>query len=109
MGVDWGDSRLIAELHMRQRAVVKVNNKMTEATEIGRGVKQKCLILPSFFNVYAEAIMREALDGVDEGIKVVGEFIRALRFTDDQAMTANSERGLQNIMNETNGLSKNME
>lgn len=42
-------------------------------------------------------MMKEPSEGVDEGIKVEGELIR----TDDQATTANSKRGLQKIMNET--------
>ena len=106
IGVDWRDRRLIAALYMEQTAVVRVNNELSEPSEIGRGVRQGCLISPVLFNVYAEAIMREALDSVDDGVKVGGELVKAVRFADDQAMTANTERGLQRIMDETNRVVK---
>ena len=49
---------------------------------------------PTLFNIYAEAVVREALDGVSEGIKFGGKIIKDVRFADDQAMIASTETGL---------------
>ena len=101
IGVDWRDRRLIASLYMEQSAVVRVNDEVTESSEIGRGVRQGCLISPLLFNIYAEAMMREALYDVEDGVKVGGEVLNAVRFADDQAMIAGTEEGLQRIMDNT--------
>ena len=42
--------------------------------------------------------MIEALEDIEEGIKVGGEQIKEIRFADDQAVIANSEEGLQKLM-----------
>ena len=51
-------------------------------------------------------MMVEALDGVDEGLKVGGSLLKDIRFADDQGMVADTEQGLQNIMNRLNDVSK---
>ena len=50
--------------------------------------------------------MVEALDGVDEGVRVGGSLLKDIRFADDQGMVAETEQGLQNMMNRLNDLSK---
>ena len=55
---------------------------------IGRGVRQGCLLSPLLFNIYAEAMMKEAMEEVEEGVRMGGHRIQAVRFADDQAMTA---------------------
>jgi len=42
--------------------------------------------------------VREALQDLEEGVKVGGKLIKALRFTDDQAMVAGKEDDLQRMM-----------
>ena len=101
IGVDWKDRRLITALYMGQTAVVRVSHEVTEPSEIGRGVRQGCLLSPLLFNIYAEAMMRKALYGLDEGVKVGGEYAKAVRYDDDQAMRTSTEIGLQKIINET--------
>src|SRR6218665_2014621 len=53
---------------------------------------------PLLFNIYIEELVREALEDLEEGIKVGGRWIKALRFADDQAMVAKSQIGLQAMM-----------
>ena len=50
------------------------------------------------FDIYAEAMLREALDGIDEGIWVGRYVIRTVRYADDQATVASSVEGLQLMM-----------
>ena len=42
--------------------------------------------------------MIEAMEDIDEGVKVGGKPLKDIRFADDQAMVADSEKGLQVIM-----------
>ena len=60
----------------------------------------------SLFSVYAKRMMVEALDSVDEGAKVGGSLLTDIRFADHQRMVADTEQGLQNIMNRLNDVSK---
>ena len=54
---------------------------------------------PILFNIYTEAMIREALDEVEIGIKLGGQLIKSVRFADDQVTTASSQQELQHIMN----------
>src|SRR5438132_12092966 len=72
IGVDWRDRRLIMNLYLNQQAVVRIQQEYSDEGEIGRGVRQGCSLSPLLFNIYAEAIMVEAMEGIEEGIKVGG-------------------------------------
>ena len=65
---------------------------------IGRGTRQVSSLSPILVNIYFEAILRDALSGVNEGIQVGGHLIKTVRFADDQATLANSVKGLQLMM-----------
>ena len=47
---------------------------------------------------YYEAMLRDALSGVKEGIRVGGLLIKTVRFADDQATLATSVKGQQLMM-----------
>ena len=49
-------------------------------------------------NIYSEAMLRDALSGVNEGIRVGGHLIKTVRFANDQATLARSVEGLQLMM-----------
>ena len=52
--------------------------------QIGRGVRQGCILSPCLFNLYAEYIMRNArLEETQAGIKIAGRNINNLRYADD--------------------------
>jgi len=61
---------------------------MTEWFKIGRGVRQGCILSPCLFNLYAEAAMREALDGYNKGFQRGGRVINNLRYADDVILIA---------------------
>ena len=98
IGVDWRDRRLIVNLYVNQTAVVRVHEEYTEACEIGRGVRQGCCLSPLLFSLYAEMMMEEAMEGIEEGITIGGKLLKDVRFADDQGMVASTECGLQKLM-----------
>ena len=61
---------LIKALYDQQRAAVRTSYGLTEWFEIGQGVRQGCIISPHLFNIYAEAIMRNALENFEGSISV---------------------------------------
>jgi retron-type reverse transcriptase len=105
MGVDWRDRRLIGSLYMGQQVRIRIEGEYSEPGKIGRGVRQGCPLSPILFNIYIEEVIRETLEEVNEGIKVGGRIIKALRFADDQAMMAGSQGGLQKMIDKLNRIS----
>ena len=65
---------------------------------IGRGTRQVSSLSPILVNIYSEAMLRDALSSVNEGIRVGGHLIKTVRFADDQATLASSVKGLQLMM-----------
>ena len=98
VGVDKRDRDLIKNLYTEQTVVIRVDGKDSEAAKIGRGVRQGCPMSPQEFNIYIEALMKKAMENQKDGVKVGGQIVQAVRFADDQAMVANSNAGLQRIM-----------
>ena len=105
--VDWKDRRLIGNLYLNQSTVVRVNSRRSESCDIGQGVCQGCLLLPTLFSLYAEEMMLDAFYRKELGVKVGGKRITDGRFADDQAMIANTEKELQDILNLLNQSAKN--
>ncbi len=71
---------LVSKLYDDQESSVRTSAGNTKWFKIGRGVRQGCILSPSFFSVYAEEIMREALEG---GMKF-GDFpVTNLRYAND--------------------------
>ena len=57
-----------------QEATVRTRHGTTDSFQIGKGVRQGCILSPCLFNFYAEYIMRNArLDESLAGIKMLGE------------------------------------
>lgn len=104
VGVDWRDRKLICELSMGLTATVRTSNGESEPAEIGRGVRQGCLVSPSLFNNFAEVMATSALQGCEEGVKLGGYPVKAVRSADDQGMLADSENGLQKITDRLNNV-----
>ena len=54
-----------------QEAAVRIGHGTTDWFQIGKGVRQGCILSPCLFNLYAEYIMRNArLDESQAGIKI---------------------------------------
>ena len=67
--------------------------------QIGKGVRQGCILSPCLFNLYAEYIVRNAgLEEVQAGIKISGRNINNLIYADDTTLMAKSEEELKCLL-----------
>ena len=67
--------------------------------QIGKGVRQGCILSPCLFNLYAEYIMRKiGLDEAQAGIKIAGRNINNLSYADDTTLMAESEEELTSLL-----------
>ena len=71
----------------------------TDWFQIGKGVRQGCILSPCLFNFYAEYIMRNAgLEETQDGIKIARRNINNLRYADDTTLMAESEEELKSLL-----------
>ena len=71
----------------------------TDWFQIGKGVRQGCILSPCLFNLYAEYIMRNAgLEEAQAGIKIAGRNINNLRSADDTTLMAEREEELKSLL-----------
>ena len=67
--------------------------------QIGKGVRQGCILSPCLFNLYAEFIIWNAeLDEAQDGVKTAGRNINNLRYADDTALMAKNEEELKSLL-----------
>ena len=70
---------LLRNLYAGQEATVKTGHGITDWFQIGKGVRQGCILSPCLLNLYAEFIMRNAgLEEAQAGIKIAGRNINNL-------------------------------
>ena len=83
---------------MQVKKKVKTGHGTTDWFQIGKGVRQGCILSPCLFNLYAEYIMRNAgLDEAQVGIKMARRNINNLRYADTTLM-AKSEEELKSLL-----------
>ena len=91
MGIPDHLTCLLRNLYVGQEATVRTGHG-TDWFQIGKGVRQGCILSPCLFNLYAEHIMRNAgLDETQAGIKIARRNINNLRYADDTTLMAESE------------------
>ena len=84
MGIPDHLTCLLRNLYAGQEATVRTGHGTIDWFQIGKGVRQDCVLSPCLFNLYAEYIMRNAgLEEAQAGIKIAGRNINNLRYTDD--------------------------
>ena len=80
MGIPDHLTCLLRNLHAGQEATVRTRHGTTNWYQLGKGVRQDCILLPCLFNLYAEYIMRNAgLEEAQAGIKIARRNINNLR------------------------------
>ena len=98
MGISYHPTCLLRNLYAGQEATVRTGHGTTDWFQIGKGIRQGCIMSPCLFNIYAEYIMRNAgLDEAQAGIKIAGRNINNLRYADDTTLMAESEEELESL------------
>ena len=86
-------------LYAGQEAAVRTGHGTTDWFQIGKGVRQGCILSPCLFHLYAEYIMRNTgLDGAPGRIQIAGRNINNLRYADDTTLMAESEEELKSLL-----------
>ena len=82
----------LRNLYADQAATGRTGHGATYWFQIGKGVRQGCILSPCLFNFYAEYIMRNTgLEEAQAGIKIAGRNINNLRYADDTTLMAECE------------------
>ena len=90
---------LLRNLYVGQEATVRTGHGTTDWFQIGKGVKQGCILSPCLSNLDAEYIMRNAgLEEAQVGIKIARRNINNLRYADDTTLMAESEEELKSLL-----------
>ena len=90
---------LLRNLYAGQEATVRTGHGTRDWFQIGKGVRQGCILSYCLFNFYAEYIMRNAgLDEAEAGIKIARRNINNLRYTDDTTLMAENKEELKSSL-----------
>ena len=90
---------LLRNLYAGQEAIARTGHGTTDWFQIGKGVRQGCILSLCLFNFYAEYIMRNAgLEEAQAGIKTAGRNISNLRYAEDTTLMADSEEELKSLL-----------
>ena len=90
---------LLRNLYAGQEATVRTGHGTTDQFQIGKGVRQGCILSLCSFSLYAEYIMRNAgLEETQAGIKIAGRNINNLRYVDDTTFMAESEKEQKSLL-----------
>ena len=99
MGIPDHPTCLLRNLYAGQEAIVRTGHGTTDWFQIGKGVRQSCILSPYLLNLYAEYIMRNAgLEEAQATIKIARRNINNLRYADDTALMAESEEDLKSLL-----------
>ena len=99
MGIPDHLTCLWRNLYAGQEAIVRTGHGTTDWFQIGREVRQGCILSPCLFNLYAKYIMRNAgLDEAQAGIKIAWRNINNLRYADDTTLMAESKEELKSLL-----------
>ena len=84
MGIPDHLTFLLRNVYASQEATVRTGHGKTDWFQIGKRVRQGCILSLCLFNLYAEYIMRNVgLEEAQAGIKIIGRNMNNLRYADD--------------------------
>ena len=98
MGIPDHLTCLLRNLYAGQEATVRTGHGSTDWFQIGKGVRQGCILSPCLFTFYAEYIMRNTGLEAQAGIKIARRNINYLRYADDTTLMAESEEELKSLL-----------
>lgn len=110
---------MIESFHKDMKGTIWHDGSFSDPFPIKSGVKQGCLLTPALFGIFFSLLLSHALSQPKEGVylhtrndgnlfnltrlrpktKVREVLIREKRFADDDALTANTEEALQQLVN----------
>ena len=94
MGIQEHLTCLLRNLYAGEEVTIRTRNGTTDWFQIGKGVRQGCILSPYLFNLYAEYIMRNAgLHESQSTIKIAERDINNLRYADDTTLYGRNQRG----------------
>ena len=93
---DRKDLGVITNMYWEQEATIRIDDDCSVYKPICRGVRQGCFFSPDLFNIYSEMVLRNIKH--HEGVRVGGNNINNLRYSDDTVLLADSGVKLQNIL-----------
>ena len=92
MGIPDHLTCLLRNLYAGQEPTVRTGHGTKDWFQIGKRVRQGCVLSPCLFNLYAEYIMRNAgLDEAQGGVKTARGNINNLRYAGNTTLMAESE------------------
>ena len=104
MGIPDHLTCLLRNLYADQEATVRTGHGTTDWFQIGKGVRQSCILSPCLFNFYAEYIMRNTgLEEAQAGIMIARRNINNLRYTDDTTLMVEREEELKSLYESERG------
>ena len=78
---------------------LEIGHGTTDWFQIGKGIRQGCILSPCLFNLCAEYIIRKAgLDEVQARIKIAGRNINNSKSADDTTLMAESKEELKSLL-----------
>ena len=99
MGIPYQLTCLLRNLYSSQEATVRTGHETIDWFQIGKEVRQGCILSPCFFNLYAEYIIWNArLDKVETVIKIAGRNMNNIRYADDTTIMAESKNELKSLL-----------
>ena len=99
MGIPDHLTWLLRNLYAGQAAIVGTGHETTDWFQIGKGVRQGCILASYLFHFFAEYSRRNAgLDEAQAGIKIAGRNINNLRYADDTTLMAESKEEIKSLL-----------
>ena len=99
MGIPDHLTCLLRNLYAGQETTVRTGHGPTNWFQIGKGIRQGCILSPCLFNLYAEYIMQNAgLEEAQAGIKIAGRNTNNLRYADNTSLMAESKEELKSLL-----------
>ena len=99
MGIPDHLTCLLRNLYAGQEVTVRTGHGTIDWFQIGKGVREGCILSPCLFNFSAGYIMRNAgLEEAQARIKIARRNINNLRYADDTTLMAESEEELKSLL-----------
>ena len=90
---------ILRNLYPGQKATVRTGHGTTNWFQIGKGVRQGCVLSPCLFKFYAESTIWNArLNEAQAGIEIARRNISNLRYAYDTTLMAESEEELKSLL-----------